>query len=59
MAEKIRRVYHSPNGGSTESAKKKRLGGPIIPICSGVRRGFEDLSKAAYGTWSYEVSRPV
>ena len=48
-------VYHSSNGGSTESAKN--VWGNDYPYLQAVPDNFEDLSKANNGIWSFEYTR--
>ena len=47
-------VYHSSNGGATESAVN--VWTMDVPYLQAVKDNFEDLSKATYGTWSYTVT---
>lgn len=47
-------VYHSSNGGSTESAKN--IWGTDYPYLQAVPDNFEDLAKANNGIWTYEYT---
>ncbi len=51
----ISAVYHSSNGGSTESAVN--VWGTDYPYLRAVPDSFEDLSKASYGTWKFEITK--
>lgn len=48
-------VYHSSNGGSTESAKN--VWGTDYPYLQAVPDNFEDLSIANNGIWSFEYTK--
>lgn len=51
----ISAVYHSSNGGSTESAVN--VWGRDYAYLRAVTDNFEDLTKASYGTWKFELTK--